>query len=256
MALVLSVASSALDALVLADLHYVREANHVCPIEKRQSALGPVLLRGAFRRLQDEGIDVGAIIILGDVVDNGLADGAELDLAAVAEEARALGVPVLAVPGNHDGDFERFARIWECQPGLHEVCGYGFLVFHDHIDAHKVTIRTPQGIAYPAVVASERPGLPMVALQHNPLDPHIESDYPFMLTNADEVLSGYQDAGMILSLSGHYHPGQAAHRVGDCVGGMICYTAPAICEDPFRFAHVRLRGREVEVYGYALGDIV
>jgi len=250
------VASSCLDALVLADLHYVREASHICPIEKRQSALGPVLLQGAFRRLQDEGIDVGVIVVLGDVVDSGLADGAELDLAAVAKEARALGVPAVAVPGNHDGDFERFARIWECPPGLHEVGGYGFLVFHDRVDGQHVTIRPPKGLAQPVMVASERPVLPLVALQHNPLHPHIESSYPFMLVNTDAVLSGYQDAGVILSLSGHYHPGQAAHRLGDSAGGLTCYTAPALCEEPFRFAHVRLRGREVEVCEYALGDIV
>ena len=247
--------SSSLDALVLADLHYVGEANHVCPIPERQSALGPVLLKGAFRRLQDEGIRVGVVIVLGDVVDSGVADGAALDLAAVAEQVRALGVPVLAVPGNHDGDYERFARIWACQPGLHEVSGHGFLVFHDHVDAHKVTIRPPQGVAHPVAVASERPGLPLVALQHNPLHPHIEADYPFMLANADAVLSGYQDAGVILSLSGHYHPGQAAHRVDGGADGLTCYTAPALCEEPFRFARVRLRGREVEVYEYALGDM-
>ena len=98
--------------------------------------------------------------------------------------------------------------------------------------------------------------LPLVALQHNPLHPHIEADYPFMLANADAVLSGYRDAGVLLSLSGHYHPGQAAHRLGGSAGGMSCYTAPAICEEPFRFAHVRLRGREVEVYEYVLGDVV
>jgi hypothetical protein len=205
--------------------------------------------------LQDEGIDVGALIVLGDVVDNGLAEGAELDLAAIAHEARASGLPVLAVPGNHDGDFERFAHIWACRPGLHEIGGYGFLVFHDRVDAQDVTTRPSKGLAHPAMVTSERPALPLVALQHNPLHPHIESSYPYMITNADAVLSGYQDAGVILSLSGHYHPGQAAHRLGDNAGGMICYTAPAICEEPFRFAHVRLSGRAVEIYEYALGDI-
>ena len=105
------------------------------------------------------------------------------------------------------------------------------------------------GVALPGRAAGERPGLPLVALQHNPLDPPIERDYPYLLANAGAVLAAYQSAGVILSLSGHYHPGQAHHRVGQ----VLCYTVPALCEDPFLFAHVRLRDREVAVWEGALG---
>ena len=87
-----------------------------------------------------------------------------------------------------------------------------------------------------------------MALQHHPLHPHIESDYPYMPTNAAAILSGYEDAGVILSLSGHYHAGQSAHRVGN----VTYYTVPAACDAPFRFAHVRLWGREVQVREYSL----
>jgi predicted phosphodiesterase len=234
---------TALDILVLSDLHYIREADHTCPIEKRTCSLGPALLREAFQRLQSEGIEVGLLILLGDLIDSGMADGAEVDLAAVAEEAHRTGLPVLAVPGNHDGDFGRFVRLFRCAPGLHEVGGYGFLVFHDHLGQGDVTTRPPQGLAFPGQVAGERPDLPLVALQHNPLHPPIEADYPYLLTNAREVLQGYNQAGVILSLSGHYHPGQPAHPIGD----VVCYTLPAACEEPFPLAHVRLRGREVQV---------
>lgn len=233
-----------LDILVISDLHYIRKADHTCPLEEGQCLPGPVLLRKALQRLQYEGINVGLLIVLGDVVDNGEASGAEKDLVAVAEEARNLDLPVLAVPGNHDSDFERFAEIFGCRPGLHKVGGYGFLLFHDHVGEGDVTTRPRSlgGLSLPGEVASQRPVLGLVALQHNPLHPQIESDYPYMLTNADAVLSGYEEAGVILSLSGHYHAGQSAHRVGN----LTCYTVPAACENPFRFAHVRLRGREKE----------
>jgi len=90
--------------------------------------------------------------------------------------------------------------------------------------------------------------LGLVALQHNPLHPQIESDYPYVLTNAEAILSGYEEAGVILSLSGHYHAGQPAHRVGN----VTCYTVPAACESPFRFAHVQLRDRESQVREHSL----
>ena len=119
---------------------------------------------------------------------------------------------------------------------MHEVGGYGFLLFHDRVDEGDVTTRPSEGLGLPGEVASERAGLGLVALQHNPLHPHIESDYPYMLTNADAILDSYEEAGVILSLSGHYHAGQSAHRVGD----VTCYTVPAACRSPFSFAHVRL----------------
>ena len=237
-----------LDVLVLSDLHYIGVADRVCPIPERNCHLGPALVRAAFEELRREGIEPDLLILLGDLVDDGLVAGADADLAAIAEAARETGLPVLALPGNHDGDWAQFVRLWGCDSGLHEIGGYGFLVFHDHVAPDHVTTRPPEGLTLPAQAARERPGLPLVALQHNPLHPPIEADYPYMPTNTQEILRGYREAGAILSLSGHYHHGQPAHRVGD----VTCYTLPAACEAPFRYAHIRLQGREVYVWERAL----
>ncbi len=232
-----------LDILVLSDLHYVHAADHTCPIPERKCHLGPALVRMAFQQLRQDDVEPDLLILLGDLVDDGLAEGAEVDLSAIAEAALETGLPVLAVPGNHDGDIGRFARLFRCTPGLHEVGGYGFLVFHDDVALDHVTTRPPEGLTLPVEIAREHPDLPLVALQHNPLHPHIEADYPYMLTDAGEILRGYNEAGVILSLSGHYHSGQPAHPVG----GVTCCTLPAACEAPFSFAHVRLQGRQVKV---------
>jgi 3',5'-cyclic-AMP phosphodiesterase len=238
-----------LDVLVLSDLHYVREADHVCPIEQRRCALGVTLIERAFERMRDRGIDVGLVAVLGDVVDNGEANGAEKDLTAVAEAVHRPGIPVLAVPGNHDGSPARFYRTFGCSSGINDIGGYRFLLFADDVGPGHVTTRPPEELDLPGRAARAQTGRPLVALQHNPLHPAIERDYPFVLTNAAEILSAYRDAGVILSLSGHYHPGQAHHRLGQ----MSCTTVPALCEAPFRFVHVRLRGREVAVWEGTLG---
>jgi len=241
----------ALDLLLLADLHYVHEAEHVCPIPERRTELGLALVRQAYTHLQERGVDPDMILLLGDLVDNGEARGAEKDLAAVAAQAQAWDLPVLAIPGNHDGEPGRFARLYGCAPGLHAIGGYGFLVYHDPVGEGHVTARTEADLGLAERVAAERPELHLVALQHNPLHPPIAHDYPFLLTNAEAVLAAYGRAGVFLSLSGHYHPGQAAHDAG----GVTCYTAPAACEAPFRFAHVRIEGREAAVCEYALGTV-
>ena len=240
--------SPALDILVAGDLHYVKEADHRFLIPERKTGLGPVLLRKALQRLRRLDIEVDLVVLLGDMVDNGMAPGADTDLAAVAAEVHALEIPTLAVPGNHDADHAAFARAFGVGPGLHEVGGYGFLVFHDPAGQDGVVTRSADQLALPAQIAAARPGLPLVALQHNPLHPQIESSYPYMPTNTAEILAGYNEAGVSCSLSSHYHPGQPMERLG----GLTTYTVPALSEEPFRFAHVRLRGNRAEVHEHHL----
>ena len=232
-----------LDLLVLADLHYIHAAEDVCTIAERRCELGPALIRAAFQDVQKAGLRPDLLVLLGDLVNDGLAPGAYDDMAELVQAAQETGLRVLALPGNHDGDYARFVACWGCAPGLHEVGGYGFLIYHDDVAADDVTTRPAEALALTAQVARRRPDLPLVTLQHNPLCPPIEHEYPFVLANADAILQGYHEAGVILSLSGHYHPGQAAHARQ----GTLYATLAAGCEAPFGYAYVRLRGRAVEV---------
>jgi hypothetical protein len=125
-----------------------------------------------------------------------------------------------------------------------------------------VTTRPPALLDLPARTAAQHASdlarrRPLVALQHNPLYVPVQHnplyvpgqhDYPYALANASAALDGYREAGVVLSLSGHYHPGQPLYEVR----GVPCYTVPAACERPFRFAHVRIEGREVQVIELAL----
>ena len=239
-----------LDLLVLADLHYIHAAEDVCTIKERRCELGPALIRAAFQDVHKAGVRPDLLVLLGDLVNNGLAPGAGDDMVELIQVARETGLQVLALPGNHDGGYKRFVEQWGCAPGLHEVGGYGFLIYHDDVAADDVTTRPAEALALPEQVARRRPDLPLVALQHNPLHPPIEHEYPFILANADLIQRGYHEGGVILSLSGHYHPGQAAHAHQ----GTVYATLAAGCEAPFWYAHVRLRGREVEVHARALEE--
>jgi histidinol phosphatase-like PHP family hydrolase len=132
---------------------------------------------------------------------------------------------------------------------LREIGGYGFLIHHDTVGERDVTTRPDGMLGLAAEIAAQKPGLPMIALQHNPIFPDVDSTaYPYMPTNTAAIRRAYRDAGVVLSISGHYHPGQSLQRAG----GVAYYTAPAACERPFRFAVVTLAGREVEVEEFQL----
>ena len=237
----------ALNLLVVTDLHDVHAAPADCQLPQRRCELGRVLLRKVLLRLKHEGLRPDVLILLGDLVDNGQKPGAREDLAALADEARQSGLPLLAVPGNHDSG-AGFDELFQTGPGLHELGGYGFLLFQDEVGEGEVTRRREADLALPGRVAAERPGLPLIALQHTPLHPRIDSDYPYTLENAEAVLQGYEESNVLLSLSGHYHAGQPATSFGN----VICHTVPALCESPFRFSFIRLDGRGIEVREKAL----
>lgn len=224
-----------LELLLIADVHYVHSADHHCPVPSRKSGWGLELVRRALRRAKREGV-VDAVVLMGDLVDNGGAPGAEADLVALRDEIAELGVPVTVVPGNHDGDPTRVLRIFGDQPGLHRVKGYELLTFSDHYADDDRATRPQADLA----LLSQTEG-PLLAFQHNPLHPPIDSTYPYNLTNAREVMRAYEQAGVVVSVSAHYHPGIEPEQVG----GVTYMTCPALCEAPFQVIRLSLRGRTV-----------
>ena len=237
-----------MDALIVSDLHYVRVADHVCTIPERHTSLALDLCQQAYETLCKQGFDLDLAIVLGDVVDDGTAVGADRDLEEVSRTMRAWQIPVLAVTGNHDGDGVRFAEIFGRAPGLNVVGDVGFLLFEDSVGEGHVTTRPEDSVIIPGQVAALSPGKRLVALQHNPIYPPIDREYPYLLSNADAVVESYREAGVLLSLSGHYHPGQPPSQHA----GVTFYTAPALCEEPFRFAHLQIEGQTVAIQEFDL----
>ncbi len=229
--------------LVVTDLHYIGQADNVCTIERRKCRMARTLLRKVFLRLTHMGVKPDLTLLLGDVVNDGLAQNAEEDLKAIREELDESNIPTLAVCGNHDGAPGPYAKIFNSPPGLHQHSGYGILLFNDNVAENDVTSRSPAALELPAQTVASHPDLPLIAVQHNPLYPTIECGYPYMPTNTDDILKNYEEAGVILSLSGHFHTGQIAaeHK------GVTYHTTPALCESGFHFDLIHLRGREVRI---------
>jgi histidinol phosphatase-like PHP family hydrolase len=216
----------------------------------RQAALGRVLLRKSLHRMRHLGIRPKLLVLLGDLVDDGTAPGADADLAELAETLTSMGVPALVAHGNHDGAPAHFEALFG-MPGFRELEGYGFVVFNDAVAKGDFTTRSDDDLALLDRVKCAHPGLPLVVVQHNPVYPRVGNGgtYPYMLTNAEEVLAAYDRAGVRLSLSGHYHAGERS----SVINTLTTYTVPALCEAPFTFAHVRLQDGAVAIHEHHLG---
>ena len=66
---------------------------------------------------------------------------------------------------------------------------------------------------------------------------------PELSSAASAAQEAYEEAGVILSVSGHYHTGTPATRHA----GVTYLTAAAIAKPPFPFFVVTVRGEQVEV---------
>ena len=229
--------------LAISDLHYTGLARQTAQQPPLRGELARSLLNKVFLRLEHMGIKPDLTVLLGDLVENGTDRNADLDLVSLHGELTRSGIPVLALPGNHDAEPATFNSFFNTAPGLHEFGGYGFIVFNDTFNEAHESIRSEESLAMTKKIAETHSGLPLVALQHCPIYPAIDSHYPYRPTNASEIIDSFQKAQVILSLSGHFHKGQKA-RAHD---GVLYHTVPALCEQPFRFSLIRLNGSRVEV---------
>ena len=224
-------------------------ARQTAQAQQMRGELAQTLLKKVFLRLRHMGITPDATLVLGDLVEDGADRNASLDLVSLHGELLRSGIPYLVVPGNHDGDPVAFSALFGSEPGLHKIGGYGFVLFNDVYSESHECVRAAEDLAALKKCAEEQPDMPLIAVQHPPIYPAIDSHYPYRPTNAAEIIDAYQKTGVILSLSGHYHKGQKA-RVHERI---LYHTVPALCEPPFRFSLIRLADSRVEIEELSLG---
>lgn len=224
-----------MELLVLTDFHYAGTGVR-SSLPQRRGDLTLELLERV--RARERGID--AVAALGDVLEYGRHPDAARNWADIRAALGRFGVPVLSVPGNHDREPERFAQVFgRCEPLV--LGRLRLLPFADRYDEADVCTRDL--CAMRRTLGTIRPGELAVACQHSAILPEIESDYPYTLPQHAEIARAYREAGVRLSLSGHYHAGLPPFRDG----GVLHLCVPALCEAPFSYARVTLGGAESAV---------
>ncbi len=227
-----------MELLVLTDFHYAGAGTR-STIPTRRGDLVPALL-GRLRECE-RGLD--AMAVLGDVIENGFHPAAADDLCGMRNALAQFGVPVIAVPGNHDRDPALFAWIFgKAEPVT--VGSVRFLPFADSYDASDVCARDLA--AMERMLSTIREGETVIACQHNAILPKIERTYPYTPPQYLEIARAYREAGVALSLSGHFHSG--IPLLTD--GGVRHLCVPALCETPFQYVRLSIAGERIDVrYG-------
>ncbi|MDD4621631.1 MAG: metallophosphoesterase [Kiritimatiellae bacterium] len=232
-----------LTILAVSDLHYTGLARQTAQPPQMRGELAKTLLKKVFVRLKHMGVRPDLTLVLGDLLENGNDRNARLDLLAINSELLRSEIPFLALPGNHDGNQQSFGEIFNITEDLQVYGGYGLILYSDKYKDTYDCSRAETDIMRTQTIAKDNPGLPLIAVQHPPIYPPIDSHYPYRPANSAEIIDSFKKAGVILSLSGHYHKGQKP-RTHE---GVLYHSVPALCEAPFRFSLIRLEGANIEV---------
>jgi len=226
---------------VLTDLHLAQP--DAADGSGREYGRAEALLQKAVERLRLE-VRPEVTLLLGDLVNDGRASTAPGLYRVVERELRGLDSPVVAIPGNHDGDafFDVFPR-----PGIVDHAGMRFVCLLDPEEPEYNARRTEEG--FELMRAARRGYLgPVVAVQHVPVFPPGSTDCPYAYLNAAEVVHVMREEEITLAVAGHYHLGIDLLRSD----GITFHATRALCEKPFCFDVLRSDGREVGVEHHTL----
>lgn len=228
--------------VALSDTHFATHPG----LPERRGEIADVLLQRAVQRIHRL-IRPDVVVLLGDMVDNGGTAEAGPALAKLRKITDRLTCPVIAIPGNHDGDAKDFYQAFPRPADTVDLDGVRFLPFLDPELPHWNALRTPEDLARMATARDGHDG-PIVTLQHCALFPPHTSNSPYNYRNIEEIIARMQRQGITLSISGHYHAGVDHIRQGPCNFVIV----PALCESPFAFLEIDLEGSEVRVTRHAL----
>lgn len=232
-----------LTILAIADLHYTGLARPAVQSASCRGELSRTLLKKVFLRLSHQGVKPDVAVLLGDLVENGDAPGADLDLLTLHGELTRSGIPFIALPGNHDGPPDAFNARFATPPGLYPVNGHGLVVMSDSYAENHEPTRPGAMLSMLRKIRKANPDMPLIALQHTPVYPPVGTVYPYRPSNAAQVMDSFRRYGVVLSLSGHYHPGQKP-RLHENV---LYHTVPALCEAPFPFSLITVEDGKIEI---------
>ncbi len=220
---------------IIADSHFSRDQEMTCG--RRHTGMAAVILRRAVFRL-NRLIKPDVTILLGDLINNGNGTQATEDLQLVLEQIQLCKSPVIALPGNHDGDPENFYKVFPRPPAILEL---GNVRFVNNIDAERPgynAFRNAEGLELLRQARQNWPGQ-IVSLQHVPILPTGKSACPYHYENDLEILQEFRNQGVALAISAHYHPG-----VSDVSqDGTTFVVAPALCEAPLNLLLVELENK-------------
>lgn len=230
--------------VLISDTHYMpdREA----AVGRRLAGIADILLLRAVHRI-NRVIKPDAVLLLGDLVNDGSGPEGADQLALLQQTVDLLDCPCLAIPGNHDGAPDDFYRIFARPRPTVDVGGVRIASFVDLEEPGYNARRTDGDLRAMDAVRGDWRG-PIIMAQHVPVFPPGACACPYNYLNVDDVLVRMKQQGIRLALAGHYHAGFGPIEAD----GMTFLGAPALCETPFPFLELDIDGDSLTVRRHEL----
>ena len=231
---------------IIADSHF--SSTNAITCGKRHCGIADIIMRRAAFRIKRL-IKPDAVILLGDLINDGDANNGPADLAALFTHTKLIDAPTIAIPGNHDGSADAFYQVFPKPAAITDIAGVRFVINAEHDEERPGynAWRAPAGCDLLAAARKDWSG-PIVALQHVPLFPPGSCNSPYHYSNADDLCQSMAAQGVTLAISAHYHHGVPLFTHND----VNYLVAPALCETPFPITVVDIDGQNVSTHSECL----
>jgi len=182
-------------------------------------------------------LDVPDEVLAGDSPDERPCetwiDEAAQDFQLVKDWFDSIGMPYLAIPGNHDHE-GAFAGVFGDTSGARDVAGLRFFSFWDELAADRQPQRTGARLnLFREALEAPEHDHPQVHLQHYMIDPPTTArGWNYEYKDAAAMKEAVETSGRVRAvLSGHYHPGSLVTGSNHVIHSL----PPAFCEAPHPF---------------------
>ena len=185
------------------------------------------LLRLAFRRLADSGLDFDGVILSGDLTDTGSSEAYQRLQHVIAEQSGLLGCPVLVGAGNHDEGLN-FNRTLGPADSVAEIRGLRVIQLDSSVPGAGHGEITHDQLAWLTrqLAGPVRHGTVLV-VHHPPVPSASAVMSRFALRNPDDLAEVLVGSDVRIILSGHLHvPGSATLAgIPVAIAGGLSYAA-------------------------------
>lgn len=225
----------------LTDCHLRHFVPGDSPCPERRSRLVAEALRSCIPAFK--GIEL--LLITGDLADLPQHPDSRKDLVLVKEILDHLKVPKILIPGNHDPSPEIFYGVFPEPRPVETFNGYHFLSFKDSEDEQShCSLRPETALSWmEQTLKTLGPERRVIMLQHFLVYPEHNETYPHNYKNSESIKKIMDSAGnVLLSLSGHYHPGIESES-----NGIKYFGGKAFCEGTFSHYEISLNEQSVQI---------
>jgi D-glycero-D-manno-heptose 1,7-bisphosphate phosphatase len=163
------------------------------------------------------------------------------DYLAIRSLLDKSGIPWIIIPGNKD-DPELFSEIWGDQALVRDFMGYRFISFHDRQWEGGQPRRFDRERKLMETMLNDPESPPQIHLQHFLCTPANGIKLKHIYKESENIRKLCARSGkVILSLSGHYHPGIKEYKINET----SWISAPAFCAKPHPYLIHELKGRSL-----------